>query len=151
MKAYILSVAGIILLSATVSIIAPGGKMGKFVKGAMKLFVFVVLISPFTKLVRGETSDFVLSEIGTDEVYLEKCAALLEDEDETAIVAYIEESFGVEAAVSVERGISDGFPREKIRIKITDFGICEQEERIYIMTRIREEVTDRFGCDTEII
>ena len=37
MKAYILSIAGVVLLSAVITIIAPSGKMGKFLRGAVKL------------------------------------------------------------------------------------------------------------------
>ena len=43
MKAYILSIAGVVLLAAVITIIAPGGKMGKFLKGAVKLVILFVM------------------------------------------------------------------------------------------------------------
>ena len=52
MKAYVLSIAGIVLVIAAVTIISPSGKMGKFIKGAGRLFILAVMV------LRGETRHF---------------------------------------------------------------------------------------------
>ena len=46
MKAYILSIAGAVLLSAVITIISPSGKMGKFIKGTSKLLILVIMLAP---------------------------------------------------------------------------------------------------------
>ena len=64
--------------------------------------------------------------------------------------SYLSKEFAVSGNVSVRRSIKANFPREKIIIEITDFGIFGQDERIYTMTRIREAVEKEFGCTAEV-
>ena len=150
MKTYILSVAGVVLWSAVISVILPSGKMGKFIKGAMNLFVLVVLVSPFTDMFLGKNFEIPTVEIAEDTIYLEKCAQMLSEEDRVLVESYLSKEFAVSGNVSVRRSIKANFPREKIIIEITDFGIFGQDERIYTMTRIREAVEKEFGCTAEV-
>ncbi len=151
MKGYILSIAGIILISAVVTIVAPNGKMGKFVKGTVGLFILVVMISPLigwmqkdAPAVEGETA------IAEDESYLSKCAEMLAERDEEEIASSIAEQFGIRAEVEVRRAATAWFEREKITVKLDAEGINGEEERINIMTRIREALSVRYGCALEI-
>ena len=67
MKAYILAIAGAVLLSAVVAVIAPSGKMGKFVRGITKLFILLVMLSPLVSfLLKGATFDFGTDALAED-------------------------------------------------------------------------------------
>ena len=88
MKAYVLSIAGIVLVIAAVTIISPSGKMGKFIKGAGRLFILAVMVAPFATFF-GEKKDtfFHTEEINTDENYLLHCVQILSEQDEEEITA----------------------------------------------------------------
>ncbi len=151
MKGYILSIAGIILISAVVTIVAPSGKMGKFIKGTAGLFILIVMVSPVAGWLKNGTKELApgaTAEVDGD--YLGRCAAMLEERDEAAIAAYISEEFGCTAQVDVERSAEELFSPEKITVKLPADGINGDEARIHIMTRIRETLSARYGCEVEI-
>lgn len=152
MKAYILSIAGIILLSAVISIVSPPGKMGKFLKGATKLFILLVLVSPFVSwFTDGEFSLMNVSDVfEADTEYYRKCADLLSAADREAIELYISEEYGLESEAEVARRADENFTCEKIVIKISDFGIFGQDERIDIVDSIRETIEKKYGCSAEV-
>ena len=151
MQTYILSIAGVVLLSAVVTIVAPNGKMGKFVKGMSKLFILAVLVAPLASF--AETGKFTLetAHIGEDSGYLRECASILEEEDEAEIAGYLFETFGVTAQVDVTRGTEANFPRQKIAVTLTEHGIIGEDERIYRMTQMKEALVGRYGCETEVV
>lgn len=152
MKAYILGIAGAVLLSAVVSVIAPNGKMGKFVKGGMKLVVLIVLVSPFvTFFMKGEFPVGTEGKpISADTAYLETCENLLRENDERTIVALLKEEYGVGAEVVVEYAEENFAVRKKISVKIKDFGIYAEDEHIDIMKKITAALRERYGCETEV-
>lgn len=152
MKGYLLTVAGAVLLSALLSILMPEGKMGKFVKGIARLFVFSALTAPFfTYFAKGDFG-FFSEPIAEDKDYLVRCAELLSEEDERAIVDRLTEEFSVEAEAEVLRSADAGFPREKISVKILRDGINGQEEHIDMINRIRADLEEEFGCkNTEVV
>lgn len=152
METYILALAGVIILSAVVACIAPSGKMGKFIGGMTKLLPLVVMIAPLIGLVKGD--GLALSEaagsVESDAGYFAACAARLESADEAEISAYLGEKFSVSAQVESVRGAEPPFRREKIKILVAPDGINGEDERIHILTRIREAVEADFGCDAEV-
>ena len=151
MKTYILAIAGVILLSAVVTMIAPSGKMGKFVKGTMKLVILVVMISPAISWVKSGKLDLPAStSVRLDEGYLEACSARLEAADEEEIGAYIAEQFSVDCTVKVTRSDDAPFSREKILITVDAAGIIGTDEHIHIVTCIREAIEARYGAHTEV-
>ena len=147
MKAYILSIAGIVLVIAAISIISPNGKMGKFIKGTGRLFILVVMVAPFASFFgEKESSLFRSEEINTDEKYLARCAEMLGEKDEAEITAYLNETFSVSAEITVYRSESTGFPREKIEAKIFDYGIIGQGVHIDKSEKLRDLLEERYGC-----
>ncbi|MDE6059394.1 MAG: stage III sporulation protein AF [Clostridia bacterium] len=150
MKEYVLAIAGVVLLSAVVSIIAPSGKMGKFIKGAMRLAILVVLISPFAKWIGGGELSFSTAKIGEDGAYLSFCAERLSEEDEKEIESFLKDEFDVGAEVQVKRKTDAKFSYQKISVKIFDFGIIGQDEHIDTMSRIQETLQAKYGCLTEV-
>lgn len=151
MKAYLLAVSGAIILSAVISIIVSDGKMGKFIKGMTRLFVFSVLLVPLLSLFGEKKIVLTASEITSDEGYLAYCAEKLSKRDEEEIATYLVEEYSLVVQVNVERGTEDGFPRKKIMIKLFGNGIYEQDEHIDILSRIQEQIQDEYGCLTEVV
>lgn len=149
MKGYILSVVGVILIAAAVSIVAPSGKMGKFVKGMTKLFILVILVAPFAGVIADKTEIGQTARVETDEKYLSAALAMMEEGDEREIAAWIEETYGAAAEVEVSRS-SDGFSHEKIAVRVVDFGINGENTHIDILTEIREKLTKRYGNVVEV-
>jgi len=152
MKAYILSIAGVVLITAVISMIVPQGKTGKFIKGIGKLLILSVMVSPFVLLFT-KNKDFSLESgmIETDNAYLVHCAEILSERDEAEIKAYLREEFSVESQTSVKRGTGAGFPREKIEVKITDFGIIGQDEHIYMIGQIQSALQTKYNCEAEVL
>ena len=153
MRAYVLSIAGIVLVIAAISIIAPGGKMGKFIKGMGRLFILVVMVAPFATFFGGKSGKFFEStEITPDSAYLAHCAQMLSEEDEKEITAYLNEQFSVTAKVQVFRSSErSGFPREKIEAKIIDFGINGQGGHIDRAEDVRKALEKRYGCEAVVL
>ncbi len=151
MKGYILAIAGVVLLSAVVTVIAPGGKMGKFLKGAMKLVILVVMISPVISFVKSGKVDLSApSAIGMDTGYLKACSARLEEADEEEITAFLSEEFSVKGEVRVTRSDSAPFSREKIIIILETEGINGEDGHKHIVTLIQEAVEARYGAQAEV-
>ena len=97
MKAYILSIAGAVLLSAVITIISPSGKMGKFIKGTSKLLILVIMLAPVISVFSGKSISLESGTVGTDTGYLESCAKILEERDEESIRVYLLEEFACRA------------------------------------------------------
>ena len=152
MKGYILAIAGVVLLSAVVAVISPSGKMGKFVKGMVKLIGLVILITPFVSFFRGDGFSFESQEqIQIDESYLESSAELMSDADEREIAGYLSKKFGILAEINCIRNTDSRFSVKSLQVKILDFGINAEDEHINIISQIRSELNERYGCDTEIL
>ncbi len=151
MRAYVLSIAGIVLVIAAVSIISPNGKMGKMIKGMGRLFILVVMVAPFASFFgERESHIFQSDKIEQDKDYLIYCAEMLSEADEKEIMNYLDETFSVSVEVKVFRSESAGFPRKKIEAKITDFGIIGQDEHIDRIEDVRKALEKRYGCEAVV-
>lgn len=148
MKAYVLSVAGAVLISAVLTIISPAGKMGKFVKGMTKLFILLILLSPLISAFRGGLSS--AADVGTDKGYLYYCEEVMKREDAENISGLLFREFGITAEVATRRTAGELTP-EKINVKITDFGIIGQDGHIDTMKRVQAYLADRYGCEVEVL
>ncbi len=150
MKAYILAVAGAVLFSAVVAMIAPSGKMGKFIRGASKLLILVALLAPVAALVQERS--FSLSEgdpVPTDASYLEAQAKIASQREGEEISAFLAEEYGISARAEVEYD-AQTFSRKKVAVKISDFGIIGQDEHIDTMGKIERELEAKYGCEAEV-
>lgn len=147
MRAYILAVAGAVLISAVITIIAPNGKMGKFLKGALKLVTLAVLISPLLGGlgVRGGLS-FDVQEPEEDAGYYRACAEMLSARDGEEIAALLKEEFSVGAKAEVVRKADPTFAYEKITVNIYDFGIIGQGEHKDISQRVQAFLGEKYKC-----
>lgn len=150
MKAYILSIAGVILLSAVLSMIVPNGKTGAFVRGMMKLLILSVVIAPMIGWLKTGEFDFAPSALNENAAYLEKCASIVSQNDESEIRFYLQETFGVTAEAEVTRSTDGRYFLEKITVNIYEFGINGQDGHIDIISRIRSALEERYGCNAEV-
>lgn len=149
LKAYILSIAGVILLTSVVAAIAPNGKMGAFVRGMTKLLVLAVVTAPLISVLKTGKFEFTAAEIQTDSAFLGECAAIVSEEDEREISAYLSD-LSLSAEVRAERSSDGLYTMKKITVKITDFGIFGQDEHIDMIDRIQSDLQDRYGCETVV-
>ncbi len=150
MRAYILSIVGAVLISAVITMIAPSGKMGKFVKGGMKLFTLVVLIAPFVSWFQSGKLSLSAGVLDEDDGYFSACAEMLSARDEEEIAAAVREEFGLEATAEVVRRADATFEREKITVKISDFGISGQGEHKDILDRVQAFLVEQYGDIAEV-
>ncbi len=150
MKAYILSIAGIVLLTALITIVAPGGKVGKFLKGVTKPVILLVMLAPLATLFTGNGTELSAADLPEDKDYLAFCAEELAASDEAAIGRYLQETYGICAQVDVSRSAEAGFPCKKISVNITDFGIIGQDEHIHISEEVVRVLEERYGCEAEV-
>ncbi len=150
MKAYLLTLTGAILLSAIVSVLLPDGKMGRFLKGMTRLFVFSIVVVPLVSLFHEKKFDFSTGETAMDAAYLETCAELLERADEREIEGYLLGEYGLESEAEMSRKPTGDFGREKVRVKLFFEGIFEPEAHIDMMTEIKNVLEKNFGCLAEV-
>ena len=150
MQSYILAIVGIVLLTAVITIIAPSGKMGKFLKGATKLAILFIMLMPIRSLLAEESFAVSGENIAQDDEYLAYCARELAAEDAAAIMVRMEEEYGIEASVRVERNTDATFSYQKITVLISDFGISDEDEHIYMIEKIEAELEAYYNCDAEV-
>lgn len=150
MKAYILSIAGAVLLSAVITAIAPNGKTGKFVKGTLKLLVLTIMLAPMISWTGNKSFSFPSGSYTSDESYFATCAEMMERSDEGAIAAFLKTEYSVESQATSEREAKAGFSVKKITVKITDFGIIEQDKHIDIIGKIQGALEKKYGCPAEV-
>lgn len=150
MRAYLLAVAGAVLLSALLSLLVPEGKTGAFVKGCGRLVVVLSVVSPLLSLFSGKPQLFTSAEVGGDEGYLGACARILSEESGREIGRYLSEEFSVTAVVTAEHGTEEGFPLRKITVKIDGTGIFGQDGHIDMAERVKSALEARYGCEAEV-
>lgn len=151
MSGYILAVAGAVLLSAAISVILPGGKMGGFLKGMSRLAVFAVLVAPLVGIASKREFRFVSSDVGTDEGYLTACARLLSERDEENISSFLEETFSLAASATVTRSSAENFPLTKIIVNISADGIIGQDAHIDMADCIKAALAEKYGCGEQLV
>lgn len=149
MKTYILSIAGIILLSSVVSIIVPNGKMGSFMKGVMRLLILVVIVTPMISLMQSGELNFTLQNYSMDESFLEYCVSIASSDDETYIAEFLFDEYGVIAEIKTVRSI-DHYTIKKITANVWDLGIFGQDEHIDNIGHIKMILEEKYGCEAEV-
>ena len=100
MSAYLLSIIGIVLLTAILSAVLPDGKTVKFIKGIAKLCCLAVILAPVLGFFK-EASDgkinfpFFSSEtvIETDGAFIDYCSTKRIENAETELEKKLEETF----------------------------------------------------------
>ncbi len=151
MKEYILSVAGIVLIASALTLIAPAGKTGNFIKGTVRLLILLVMLSPVLKFAGGEEL-FRGEELPAEDAsYYAACARLMERRDEEEAKRFLEEEFSLSAEVDARREDMPDFALEKLTVRCDLSCIKGEEERIYILTRLKSALSERYGQAAELL
>ncbi len=165
MSGYLLSIVGIVLLSAVLSAVLPGGKTGKLIRGMAKLACLVVILAPVLKFFAGgEEPDFPLfsseTVIQTDGTFIDYCSTERVKSAENALAEKLSEVFAVRAEVKLEWEYCDSltgteymnlYAGKEIRITkavLTDAeGVIGEEVR----QKMEEYVAENYGCEAEFV
>ncbi|MGN0822256.1 MAG: hypothetical protein ACI4NG_00630 [Candidatus Gallimonas sp.] len=151
MKAYVLSIAGVVLLSAVVTIVSPGGGTGKFLRGIVKLACVAVLVAPFARFFAvGETELFRSTAAEEDGAYFLRCSSFAEEWEAEKIEAYLSERFSVVAEAEAECSEQSPFFVKRLVVRVKDFGINPSGEHINIIREIESALRGAYGCEVEV-
>lgn len=170
MSAYLLSIVGVVLLSAVLSAVLPGGKTSKFIKGMTKLACLAVILAPVLDFFRGGDGEtnfpFFSSEtvIQTDVDFIDYCSTKRIENAEEELGNALEENFSVRPEVTLlweyAGSITEGDGEEGYlslyvgrEIKITkvllrDVGGSIGEE---VKREMTEHIAEEYGCDAEFV
>ncbi len=149
MKAYVLSIAGVVLLSAIVTLVLPNGKMGGAIRAGCKLVCLLVLIAPFATLATGKSLS--VQTVLEDGAYLATCQSLAEEGEAGKIELLLNQDYGITTEVRVECEAKSPFSVKKVTVEIVDFGIIASEEHINIMKKVETACKKEYGCEVTVI
>ena len=110
MSGYVLSVIGVILISAILTAVLPSGKTSSVIKGVTRLACVLVIVMPILVFFQsgewkiGKTffqDDFSESVIQTDEAFIQYYSEMRISQTERALEREIEEKYAVFAEISL--------------------------------------------------
>ena len=154
MTAWILSIAGVTILSVAVDLILPSGQTAKYIKNIFAFVMILVIISPLPALIKGnfnvndifESEEIVLQEDYIYQVNRDKLTALEEE-----IASSLEEKGIKNVVVTIN---ADIFQIEmkilEVNVDLSDLVIDENSGHIDIEKAITE-VVDRLVGEGVII
>lgn len=155
MTAWILSIAGVTILSVVVDLILPSGQTAKYIKNIFAFVMILVIISPLPALIKGnfnvndifESEEIVLQEDYIYQVNRDKLTALEEE-----ITSSLEEKGIKNVVVAIN---ADIFQIEmkilEVNVDLSDLVIDENSGHIDIEKAITEVVNRLVGEEVIII
>ena len=155
MTAWILSIAGVTILSVVVDLILPSGQTAKYIKNIFAFVMILVIISPLPALIKGnfnvndifESEEIVLQEDYIYQVNRDKLTAL-----EKEITSSLEEKGIKNVVVTIN---ADIFQIEmkilEVNVDLSDLVIDENSGHIDIEKAITEVVDRLVGEEVIII
>ena len=155
MTSWILSIAGVTILSVVVDLILPSGQTAKYIKNIFAFVMILVIISPLPALIKGnfnvndifESEEIVLQEDYIYQVNRDKLTALEEE-----ITSSLEEKGIKHVVVTIN---ADIFQIEmkilEVNVDLSDLVIDENSGHIDIEKAITEVVNRLVGEEVIII
>ena len=155
MTAWILSIAGVTILSVVVDLILPSGQTAKYIKNIFAFVMILVIISPLPALIKGnfnvndifESEEIVLQEDYIYQVNRDKLTALEEE-----ITSSLEEKGIKNVVITIN---ADIFQIEmkilEVNVDLSDLVIDENSGHIDIEKAITEVVNRLVGEEVIII
>ncbi len=144
LSVYLLSIAGVVLLTVLIDLILPDGKMAKYVKSVMAIVVVAVIVSPVAKLT---TADFDFGNVFSstsyqvDQAILDNITSLSKEEYERDLEKSLAKLGYEDVHISLVVENKDGAQIIKyIYVDLCDFGISENFEHIDYYTEIKESL-----------
>ena len=166
MSGYLLSIAGIVLLSAILSVALPGVKTAKLIKGTAKLACLFVILAPvlrfFKEGAEGGEGNFPFfsgeTVIETDGGFIDYCSTKRIESAEKALGEKLSEVFSFRAEVTLEweyRGSLTGEDYQSAyegrEILITKAVVRDPDGVIgeEVKREVTEYVAEEYGCEAE--
>lgn len=155
MTAWILSIAGVTILSVVVDLILPSGQTAKYIKNIFAFVMILVIISPLPALIKGnfnvndifESEEIVLQEDYIYQVNRDKLTALEEE-----ITSSLEEKGIKNVVVTIN---ADIFQIEmkilEVNVDLSDLVIDENSGHIDIEKAITDIIVELVGEEVIII
>ena len=145
LSAWVLSIAGVVLLSVLVELILPSGVMNKYIKGIFAFIIMLVILTPIPKLLNQHIniSNFFNSEIiKPDEDYLEQINLDKLSTLQTEIENEIKQKGYKSVKVYISSNIFDNsFKIKNATVDISNLVITSNAEHTNIL-KIKQQITE---------
>ena len=144
MNGYLLSVIGIILISAVITAILPNGKTASSIKTVLKLACILVVVAPVLKYIKNEKNPQKNPEnsvIQTDEDFIKYYSELRIQLAEREISEELQTNFLINSEVKADWTLNDG----EIYIKKVFLTLSNDEKK----EEIRSFLTKKYGFEVE--
>ena len=135
MSGYLLSIAGVVILSAILSTVLPNGKTSGLIKSVMRMACILAIISPIVTFFRTgslsvsgvKNSDAIFSQsvIEQEQAFIHYHSEMRIAETEKALEKEILQQFSVEVSVDLSWKFETGYDA----IKITKIHVVSMEEK----------------------
>ena len=143
MKAWLISVTAVCLLLILMELLLSEGKTKKFIQGILRLAMVIVLLSPVTALVKGNTTEITITEEMKETATYDGLSDFIKRKAENEIEKRLNEMGGIcEAEILVGNG-----EIRFVEITVKENGINAKGENIYTNEKIIECVTDTVAVD----
>lgn len=155
MTAWILSIAGVTILSVLVDLILPSGQTAKYIKNVFAFVLILVIISPLPSLIKGkfnvndifESEEIILQEDFIYQVNRDKLTAL-----EKSITEALDEEGFKNVLVTINADIFQiDMQIKEINVDLSDLVIDENSGHIDIEKAITEIIVKLVGEEVIII
>ncbi|MDR3293016.1 MAG: stage III sporulation protein AF [Clostridiales bacterium] len=148
MLSWIISIAGVIVLTVLLDIIMPDGQTNKYIKGIFSIIVILVIVTPLTGVLRGDFNFdtlFSTDRYSVDENYVQSVySSAYASEEERLVRLLAGEGITVEQADIVFQP-ADKRKIAYINIFIRKSVIDSDGANININDKIQEIVARRYG------
>jgi len=154
MTAWILSIAGVTVLSVFIDLILPSGQTAKYIKNIFAFIMILVIISPIPKIIKGnlninqifESEEIVLQEDFIYQINRDKLTAL-----ENTIEDYLLEEGYEDVEISISADIfSSEMEIKEIYVDLSDLVISGNSQHIDIKKEITK-VVQKIAGEVEIV
>ena len=141
MKAYIWAVCGAVIISALAAILLPEGRIGKFIKGILKLFCLAVMLTPlfalFGQFTGAPPQSGTAAETELDGAFIDYMFGRRAEEEARELEKLLEEEFSVAVAAEILWDDAEyAYNVTDVNVKIENFGMYGSDEHIFIIGRI---------------
>ncbi len=155
MRAYILGVCGAVIISALLFLLLPGGKLGKFIGGILKLFCVAVMLMPIPQLLRdfNLAADGEMKEgsVALDEEFISEMFGRQAEAQEEEIAAIFARDPGIGTQVEIGWQEDDyAYRVTEVSVQIEDFGIYGDDQHIFVIEQVKGRLNEMFGDAVEV-
>ncbi len=163
MREYVISVIGIVIISAILTTIIPDGKTSGMIKGIAKTACVAVIITPIIHFFQaGETPSFIYknsqeiflqSGIETDAAFIEYYSEMRIAETQEKLQKELQEKYGlrVKTILNWEWREQSGNKGSTKEIYITKITVCDMEDETeYMKNEVREYLSKSYCSEVQI-